>query len=184
MVGNLLEQQIINLFNKDLTQIYSINFIAKNLNKAYPHINKKVNSLISEGIIKKSIFGRSYICSINLENDLALAYLSIDEINAKEKKKKNVDKKTKEKIDEILSLSLSKNIIYSQGKIYVILDDAHKFALGRYKSDDVFLLNSEEFKKLILTQTSILKDHIIFQSYENYFQILREIATQLRGSNI
>ena len=57
MAGNLLEQKIIKVFNKDLSKFYSINSISKALKTSYPHINQKVNNLIKEGIIKKNIFG-------------------------------------------------------------------------------------------------------------------------------
>ena len=69
MIGNKLELDIIRIFNRDITALLSINQIAHKLKKAYPHINAKVNDLINEGILNKRQIGRSYLCSVNLDND-------------------------------------------------------------------------------------------------------------------
>lgn len=180
MVGNLLDQQIINIFNNDLTQFYSINAISKKLNKAYPHINQKVNSLIDEGIIKKTVFGKSFICTIDMNNDLALAYLSIDEINNKAVKQKKMSSALQNKAEIILESGKTKNIIYSKDKLYVIIDKENLKHFSKIIDKNILFLSYEEFKSLLIKDSSILKDHIILQSYENYFKIIKEVIGQIR----
>ncbi|PLW79784.1 hypothetical protein C0585_05890 [Candidatus Woesearchaeota archaeon] len=176
MVGNLLDQKIIQVFNKDLTKFYSINSIAKKLNKAYPHINQKVNALIDEGIIKKQVFGKSYICSMNLESDLAIAYLTIDEIQNKQKNTKTLSKKI---IDNIKDID-AKCVFLYQKKIYAVSETSTKSSdIKTEKSIPLHFIDEEKFKEMII-KTDFLTNHAIIQNFEYYFSTLKKIWGEIR----
>ena len=124
MIGNELEQEIISLYAKGISSLYSINQIAQKLKKKYPYINKKVSALIDEDIFTKTIAGRSYLCSLNLHNDETLYLLILGEI----KSKKNAFKKNPQllkfadyitKLSRVISLCL---VLESKGKISFVVE--------------------------------------------------------------
>ena len=185
MAGNLLEQKIIGIFNKDITKLYSINSISKLLKTSYPHINQKVNSLIKDGIIKKITIGKSHMCSMDLKSDLAISYLSIDEIN--NKKKKLITKSIKEFSKSLIETKKTKNIIFSNKTLYVLIDEEDKKYFSRFKKEfqkNIIFANEQEFKEILLKDSKIVKDHIILQSYESYFKLLKEIHGQMIYLNL
>ena len=85
MIENRLELDIISLYDNNLKSLFSINQISKKLDKKYPYINKKVKQLIKSDILQKINFGRSHLCSINLDSDRAIILLSLNEIRKKER---------------------------------------------------------------------------------------------------
>ena len=90
MVVSKVGQEIIGIFNRDISASLSINQMAKILKKAYPNVNNTANNLIDENILNKNQEGHSYQCSINLENEKALLLLSLNEIMKKEKYLKKI----------------------------------------------------------------------------------------------
>jgi hypothetical protein len=84
LIGNELEQDIIGLFAKNLKAGYTILQIAKLLGKAYPYINRKVNEFITQGILTKTVVGKSHLCHIDLESSQAKVLLTIHALRALE----------------------------------------------------------------------------------------------------
>jgi hypothetical protein len=190
-IGNELELKIVSIFNRDITGMYSINQISKILKKAYPHINKKVNDLISENVLKKIVIGRSYLCSINLNNEKAIVLLTLNKINEKDGFiKKN--KKIKSIVKDIKKIRLNYKVhtIFSYDtKLFFVLDykNDDESILSNHpeiKNQDPNFLSVENFYEKILEDKSLIQDSIIMYSHEKYFELIQNIEDKLflRGS--
>jgi len=189
VVGNELEQEIISLYIKDISSIYSINQIAHRLRKKYPYINKKVTALINNKIFKKTIIGRSYLCSLNLENDETIYLLILNEI-----KKKKTELKLDEdlqkvleyinKIKKIISLQL---VLKSKNKILFVLskpEDKELFGkaivkevMKNYKLETH---TEKSFLKELLKNNELQENHVILYGYEKYYEYIKEIEDELK----
>ena len=184
MIGNTLEQQIIGLYDRDINAAYSINQIAKKLKKKYPYINKKVNMLLQEKILVKVVIGHSHLCSLNLENEQTTVLLTINEIKKKEKLLKKDDwKKKSEKICSCIKNTSIRTVLCSNNNIYFVVGDLKDERAIRKKlrlKNKMKFLTNDQFKKLLLTEKTILEDHTILYAYEGYYQTIREIRGELR----
>ncbi len=164
------EVKIIELFRTGLFKQYTIREIAKNINKkSYNWVFKAVGKLKELKIIKLEVKGNSNICSINLENNLTLIYLSLLE---------------QAKISEKLPL---KNINILLGSIPVsyftfIITGSYANEKQTSKSDlDVLVIveNKEDVKKVFVVlknkgELMIPKAHIFVFSKEEFFKMLLE----------
>ena len=189
MIGNELEQEIISLYSKDISSLYSINQIANRLGKKYPYINKKVTRLIRNRIFKKTIIGRSYLCSLNLKNDETIYLLILNEIR---KKKAELEFDTNlptvleyiDKAKKIINLQL---VIKSKERILFVLpttEDKEQFekavvtqVMQNYKTQ---IQTREEFLKELLKNKDLQENHVILHGYEKYYEYIREIEDELK----
>ena len=189
MIGNELEQEIISLYSKDISSLYSINQIAHRLGKKYPYINKKVTILIKNKIFKKTIIGRSYLCSLNLKNDETIYLLILNEIR---KKKAELEFDTNlpavleyiNKAKKIINLQL---VIKSKERILFVLpttEDKEQFekaivkqVMQNYKTQ---IQTQEEFLKELLKNKELQEKHVILHGYEKYYEYIREIEDELK----
>ena len=189
MIGNELEQEIISLYSKDISSLYSINQIAHRLGKKYPYINKKVTILIKNKIFKKTIIGRSYLCSLNLKNDETIYLLILNEIR---KKKAELEFDTNlpavleyiDKAKKIINLQL---VIKSKERILFVLpttEDKEQFekalvkqVMHNYKTQ---IQTQEEFLKELLKNKELQEKHVILHGYEKYYEYIREIEDELK----
>ena len=189
MIGNELEQEIISLYSKDISSLYSINQIAHRLGKKYPYINKKVTILIKNKIFKKTIIGRSYLCSLNLKNDETIYLLILNEIR---KKKAELEFDTNlpavleyiDKAKKIINLQL---VIKSKERILFVLpttEDKEQFekaivkqVMQNYKTQ---IQTQEEFLKELLKNKELQEKHVILHGYEKYYEYIREIEDELK----
>ncbi|MBD3203354.1 hypothetical protein GF327_03610 [Candidatus Woesearchaeota archaeon] len=179
-----MEQEIFTLFTKDITLQLSINQISKKLDKSYPYINKKVNELIEQEIFNKTKIGRSHLCSVNLRNDKARVLLMLNEIEKKERYLKKTNLLDKEKIFEITGAFNIFTILQSGQRLIFVLNylndkEAIKNKFPYIKKLDPEFFEMPDFKQEILSDKSIIKDHVILYSFEKYFEILQEIQKEL-----
>jgi hypothetical protein len=162
----------------------SINQISKKLKKSYPYINSKVNELIEQGIFNKIQVARSYLCSINLKNDQAIVLLTLNEIKKKNKfliKKKNFEI---EKITKIKNKFKIYTIFFSDNKLCFVLDyindkDAILNQFPFIKKYNPRFFDKISFQENILSEKSILENHIILYAFEKYFELIEEIEEKL-----
>jgi hypothetical protein len=84
MIGNRLEQDIIKVFQDNITETYSINALSKILRKAYPYINKKTNFFIKEEVLRKINLGNSYQCFLNLRSEKTKIFMMMNELNKRD----------------------------------------------------------------------------------------------------
>lgn len=189
MIGNELEQEIISLYTKDISSLYSINQIAHRLGKKYPYINKKVTTLIKNKIFRKTIVGRSYLCSLNLKNDETIYLLILNEIR-KKKTELELSPNLKEIIEyvnkakKIIDLHL---VLKSKDRILFVLDKAEdkeqfekaivKEAMKDYKTE---IHTRESFLKELLDNKELQEKHVILHGYEKYYEYIREIEDELK----
>ena len=183
MIVSKVEQDVIELFNRDITQLLSINQIAKLLGKAYPHINSKVNNLIALNVLNKMEAGRSYLCSLNLKNSLTIALLSLDEAVKKQKLEKKHLKLTKE-IRLIQKKFNIHTIIHSRRKLIFVLDHIYdKEAIKKFakslKSINSEYYTKKDFQDHIKTNILILKNKTVVYSCEKFYDILDEIMPEI-----
>jgi hypothetical protein len=182
IIAGKVEQEIISVFSRDITQLLSINRISKILNKAYPHINGIVNSLIKEDVLQKKQIGKSCMCSINLESSKAVALLSLIGSQKKDKVKKNID-------DELLLIQKKFRIytIFSrQNSIYFVLDHIYDSeAIKKYarslKKHDLIFYTMQDFQSSILKTPSMVIDNVILYSSEKYYELINDIRSELMG---
>ena len=188
MIVSKVEQDVVELFNRDITQILSINQIAKSLEKAYPHINSKVNNLIDLNVLKKMQAGRSYLCSLNLKSSLAIALLSFDEAVKKQK----LEKKHTEIFNELNNIVKEfkvYTVFFSKKKIYFVLDhiydkEAIKNNSKLSKKEKTEFLTLKDFQKLLLEKPELLKHKTIIYSCEKFFELTNEIFPKLMNKVI
>jgi hypothetical protein len=189
VIGNELEQEIISLYSKDISSLYSINQIAGKLGKKYPYINKKVTRLIKSQIFKKTIIGRSYLCSLNLGNDETIYLLILNEIHRKanELKQNPGLQQTMEYVEKARKLINLQLVIKSNDKVLFVLDkpdDKEQFekaivkqAMKDYKAE---IHTKESFLKKLLSDKELHAKHTILHGYERYYEYIREIEDELK----
>ncbi len=78
-----LELKIVDLLSKNMERKLTINEIAKSLKEYYSFVHRTVNKLINDGVITKEKAGKSYLCSINLENEKTITLIQLSEIEKK-----------------------------------------------------------------------------------------------------
>jgi predicted nucleotidyltransferase len=192
------EVKIIDLFRTGLFKQYTIREIAKNINKkSYNWVFKAIGKLKRLEIINSETKGNSNICSINLQNNLTLIYLSFLE---QERIGEKLPLKNIKILLESIPVKYYTFIItgsYASGKqtsksdldIAVIVEnkeDSKKvFAVLKNKGElmipkaHIFVFNKEEFLKMLLDKEEnygkqIFGNNIIIFGAENYYLILRE----------
>ncbi|MBN2053007.1 hypothetical protein JW756_05880 [Candidatus Woesearchaeota archaeon] len=189
MIGNELEQEIISLYSKDISSLYSINQIASKLGKKYPYINKKVSFLIEQKIFKKTVIGRSYLCSLNLESEEAVYLLILNEIRKKESElaKDKGLQSVLEYINKIRKTASIRMVLKNRNNIIFVLDgkdDQEQFEKAVVKQAmqdyDVKIMTKEIFLKELLESKELQEKHIILYGYEKYYEYLREIEDELK----
>jgi hypothetical protein len=189
--GNRLEKEIIGIFNRDISSFLSINQISKKLKKAYPYINAKVTELIDEGVLNKAQIGRSYQCSINLHNEKAVALMTLNEVEKKDKHLMKIDNSAK-LIEEINSIKKEFRIytvlLYDSSLIFV-LDYLHdKEAIRNMyraiKNFELIFFDRAGFQQYLIQNRNALPDHSILYSYEKYFEFLSEVKDGMLLQNM
>jgi hypothetical protein len=189
VIGNELEQEIISLYAKDISSLYSINQIAHKLDKKYPYINKKVTLLIKNNIFTKTIIGHSYLCSLNLKNEETVYLLILNEIQRKktELKQNPALQEVLDYIGKAKSLINLQVVLKSNNRIIFVLDKPEekeqfekaivKQAMGGYKTE---IHTKESFLKEMLRTKELHEKHTILQGYEKYYDYVREIENELK----
>src|SRR3989344_2395123 len=72
------EMKIVELFRRDLFGSYTIREIADKINKkSYNWVFGAVNKLVELKLLDIEVKGKSNICTINMESNLTLIYLSL-----------------------------------------------------------------------------------------------------------
>ncbi|MBU1975033.1 MAG: hypothetical protein KKG59_01375 [Nanoarchaeota archaeon] len=183
MVGNTLEQEIIGLYNADMTAAYSINEIATRLKKKYPYINKKVSRLIEKKVLNKTVIGRSYLCSINLDCDEAILLLSYNDM---ESKREFLGKNKKlasflDHLDTNKKRFLIKACVFIND-VLIVVTDGSALALAaqalKPKSQKTMFLDEDMFLSYLVDHAN--KDHVVLYSFERYYEYIKEIEGKLR----
>lgn len=176
-MDNKLEQQIIALYNPNLVDLFSINKIATKLKKTYPYVNKKVTELLQRGILKKTIVGKSYLCSLNFENDETLLYLSMNELQ----KKKAVDAAELDSFakENMLTLSIQ-CIVKSKNRLIFVIDDLKDRREIERRFEKAVIVDRKEFADMLIDEPELFKEHTVIEGRESFFRLLRTVLDELK----
>jgi hypothetical protein len=186
------EQQIISLYDSNLVGVFSINEIAKRLGKPYPYINKKTNALVAERILNKIVVGRSYLCSINFENEKSILLLSLNEIAKKRMQEPKDGEKERyggsyERQKEIAAYLARKSaditfhtvLVSGDHIIFVIEDLKNRLELQKQFSG-CLVLDRKEFLNYLTETDTIFRHHIVLYGYERFFELLKQALPELK----
>lgn len=195
------ELEIINLFRKNLFRTESIRGIMKKTyKKSYGTTFKSVKELLKKEVLNARSQGKSLLCSLNLENDLTLSYLSfLDTEEAHAKTNTRVVKNIRElarsiQIDYFTFLLTGS---YAEGKateksdmdIVVIVEDdtdtKKVFNMLKNKGELMipeahpYVFKKSELLEMLLNEEAnygklIFKNRRIFYGAQNYYRILRK----------
>ncbi len=186
-MGSDIEQDIIALFDKNLKNVLTINKIASLLNKKYPYVHKKVNELITQGILQKKAIGKAHLCSLNLPEPRTMLALAHHELNKRDK----LSHELKDFIEKILELKtivpITCLVLHKKQTLYVVIEDNSKIMLTKERIEHLERINlsceiigKEDLKRLLLDQqTSLYSNHIILYGFERFFELIAEISPQL-----
>jgi|GEM_PF-1328922 len=186
MIGNKLEQSIVEVFQDDLSSTYSINQVSKILKKSYPIINKKSNFFLKEGVLKKINVGKSYQCFLNLGSDKARVLMALNEIGKKESfiaKGKDSDIL----MDEISQLSKKFSIdtvlLYKKSLIFVTSEVDKKdemMALSILTKDYTMLFfDKERFTEYFVGNKDLQRYHIILFNVDLCMNMISKVSDRL-----
>lgn len=203
------ELDIINVFRKNLFEEDSIRGIMKKAKKkSYGRIFDSMQDLTRKGIIKTRKSGKSVLCSINLENALALSYLSLLDSNEANSR---IRGKIAGNIAELMNSVPSDYFVfiltgsYAEGKataksdldVVVIVEDTIDIRKilntlknkGELMTPEVhpYVFTKSEFLAMLLSGEMnygklIFKNRLIFFGAENYYRIIwRAIKNGFKG---
>jgi hypothetical protein len=186
VLGNKLEQQILEVFDRDYSQLFSINQISKKLNRSYPHINAKVNNLISEGVISTANVGRSILCSLNLDNEKSIALLILENAGKKERAFAKI-RNRKGFLDEIRTIKEEFNVdtIFLAGRdLIFVIDNPHdreaiKNMFSEIKQFSLVFCSKAGFKEYLIKDPAAISSHIVLYSYERYFESVSSVKSEI-----
>jgi hypothetical protein len=190
LIGNALEQEIIDLYSDNPSSLFSINQIATKLGKKYPYINKKVTILVKNNIFKKTIVGRSHLCSLNLQNDETIYLLILNEI----KRKKQTFEAASQKATKILSYSSkiakasgANLVLKIKDEIFFVVDKKEevlpleKSIIPQMLQDlSPVVIDRAEFLSRLKKDPKLQEDKIIMLGFEKYYDYIREIEDELK----
>jgi len=169
MVTGKLEKDIIRLYDRNIVNLFSINQIAKLLNKKYPYVNKKVSELIEQRILNRIIVGKSHLCSLNLNNEMTIQYLSLIEIEKREKSKT-------QQIDEFITQNLLSITIHcvirSKNRLFFIIENIKDRRKIERAFDKAIVVDKTEFLDLISEDRDLFNDHLIIYGYHKFYELL------------
>ncbi len=79
-----LELKIVDLLNRNKEKEFTINEVAKSLDQYYSFVHRIIERLAEDNIIIKKKIGKSYVCSLNMDNEKTTSLLYLAEIERKE----------------------------------------------------------------------------------------------------
>jgi DNA-binding Lrp family transcriptional regulator len=184
LIGDV-DREILEFYSEDIAAYHSINQIAKKLGKKYPYVNKRASSLLEQGILKKSVLGNTYLCSVNFSSDSAIALLSLVEIGKRDKAiaKDELLKQLLQQIKEEKRYSNLICVVISGNRLIYVRDGREQISLPRVRGFSSVAVDAAEFSKMLCSE-KIAKEHIILLGFEGYFGLVRGVEKELRAQQI
>ena len=163
-----LKYRIIELLSKDLATFFSISDIARKLGVAYSHAHNFVNKLVKEQVISVKKIGNVSVCSLDLNSQLTLSYLSlIESRKTLEWLKKNphgtkIIKKIETVKDNVHSVLIKNNRIilivpekitgvdFSMFRNRTVMNKTHLAKNRHYYKDCIILHGAEKFWSMMV----------------------------------
>jgi hypothetical protein len=184
MLKKNIENEIIALYSSNLVNIFSINQISKLLKKKYPYVNKKASFLIENNILNKIEIGKSYLCSLNFNNDKTLFLLVFNEILKKESLKYNINNINNDFFEDYIKLKSIEygilSVFFSDNKFIFILNDL-KY---RRKIEEIFhnsiIIDQNEFSDLLIEKSIYFEKFTVLYGYERFFELIKYNFEELK----
>jgi len=170
MIENKLEMDIIGLYDSNLVNLFSINQIAHFLGKKYPYINKKVTDLLNEGILRKTVVGKSYLCSLNMENEKTILLLCLQELKKKQKARQL------QKVEDFvknnqMDITIHCILKYNSKLLFVIENIRDRRKITRSFPDAV-VADKTEFLDILSEEPKIFKSRTVLYGAERFYELL------------
>ncbi len=193
------ESRIINIYRKDLFRSYAIREIMKKLlKKSYSWTFSAVKKLHKKGIIRVEKKGKSNLCSINLNNNLTLIYLSLlEQLDARLRRlpKENISKllnaiplayfsfltagsyasgkaTKKSDLDVVVLVEDKSNtkeiLTILKNKGELMIPEVHPYVFTKSEFLQMLLNDEENYGKMIF------RNRLIIFGAENYYLIIKE----------
>jgi predicted nucleotidyltransferase len=200
MKDNILtekELEIVGLFRKDPFKDYTIREVMKKIGtKSYNWTHTAIKKLQKQDIISLQKKGQSQLCSINMDSQKSIIYLTLsEELNALKQKIPNLHK-----VIKLMPLHFHILIITgsyanrtftekSDLDVVVVLDkkEEKKWVLNKLSSEGdlmipqlhPYVFTKEEFLEMLTNKEAnygkeIEKKHLIVSGAESYYGILKE----------
>jgi len=177
MIENKLELEIISLYDSNLLNLLSIKQIAKKLNKKYPYINKKVTELLKEGILKKIVVGKSYLCSLNFENNETVLLLSLLEFQ----KKRRLDvAEIEEWIKQNMLRMTTHCVVYHKNKHVFVVENLRDRRELQKVFKDCVVVDKREFLDLLCEEQELFTKHTVIYGVQRFFELLTTELDELK----
>jgi hypothetical protein len=185
MIGNKLEQSIIEVFQNNLSSTFSINQVSKILKKSYPLINKKSNFFLEEGVLNKINIGKSYQCFLNMRSDKTLVLMTLNEVSKREQLlSQNADAELFQEPQELaLKFPIESIILYKKTLIFLCEDKfnhellkQHSLLTGRYT---FVFMDKERLKNFFMENIDFRKYYVIMYNPHRFLEILSELKDKL-----
>lgn len=190
------ELRIVDLLARNLEKKFTINEIARTLKAYYSFVHKTVNKLIEDKVIIKEKAGKSYLCSLNIENEKTLALIQLSEIEKNNEFYSN-NKEARLILEDfvqsvqlqfnaisiILFGSYAKNTATKESDIDILLISKEKSRIEKItkeiyakygKEINVIVMTSNEFKKqkdkAVIKE--IINNHCILYGVVNFVNLV------------
>ena len=149
-------REIISVFYREPTIVYTINELSKILSKPYGTTYNYVQAMIKNKVLKSSVKGKSTLCSLNIESPSAIELLSAVSIR---------DKETFAKKHRVLSTALDELSAKVKGKSdynilsLVLFGSTVKGTAGKTSDIDLFFLSpsKDKYDEIIENECNVLR---------------------------
>jgi len=185
MIGNKLEQSIIEVFQNDMSSTFSINQVSKILKKSYPLINKKSNFFLQEGVLNKINIGKSYQCFLNVQNDKTRVLMTLNEIRKREQILSNsTDKELSQEPHELATkFPIDSIVLYKKTLIFVSDEKFNHESLKQHSiltSKFTFIfMDKERLKTFFMENKDFRQYHVILHNPYRFIELLSELKDKL-----
>lgn len=169
---------IVRLYDSNLVNLFSINQIARLLGKKYPFVNKKVTQLIAASVLKKTVVGKSHLCSLNFESQEAVSMLC--RLEAEKGQNAKFPKHLKRFIDSSLLRICIHCVVQSHGKLTFVIEslrDRREIERGFPGSR---VIDKQEFIDILAEGDGLFTQHIVLYGCERFFELLRPALDELK----
>jgi len=192
-----LELKIVDLLAKDVEKRFTINEIAKTLEEFYSFVHRTVNKLSKDGVVIKTKVGKSYLCSLNLENEKTATLIQLSEIEKRESLYtankelkliledfiKTLESHHKKIITIILFGSYAKGTAAKESDIDILLINNGKIEIEKL-TKGIYAKYGKEIIPIVMTQndfkkqkdkaviTEMVKNHYVLYGVENFVNLV------------
>lgn len=189
--------KIVDFLARNMDEKFTINKVAKAVGEHYSLVHRTINKLVNEKVVIRTKVGKSYLCSLNLENEKSLTLIQLSEIEKRnefyEKNKKlkliledfvnSVKSQSKNIISIVLFGSHAKGTATKESDIDILLISKGKIEIEKI-TREMYAKYGKEISTLIITQSDfekqknkavikeIIRSHYVLYGVENFVNLV------------